>query len=299
LIKEPAMQPNLDIDLLKTFIAIAEHGSFTRAAEEVHKTQSAVSMQMKRLEDVIARPLFVRDGRQNRLTGDGDRLLEYAQRLVRLNDETVASFQAPEMAGLVRFGTPDDYADRFLPEILARFSRTHPMVQVDVDCMPSRALAEKTRAGEIDLSLLTCETDLPGIRNVRTEPLVWVSSTCYCVHDIDPLPVALSTLGCAWRQLALDALDRAGRRYRIAYASSNSNAVNAAVLAGLAVGAIPELLIRPGMRRLGEAEGLPPLGEFGIGLMRTPGRASTVVDALERHIADSLADYSSPLLAAV
>src|SRR5580765_4524993 len=107
------MIANLDVDLLKTFLAIADTGSFTRAAEEVHKTQSAVSMQMKRLEEVLSRPLFGRDGRAIRFTPDGERLIEYARRMVTLNDEAVSAFTQPELSGTVRFGTPDDYADRF------------------------------------------------------------------------------------------------------------------------------------------------------------------------------------------
>ena len=122
-IDELTMIPNLDLDLMKTFLAIADTGSFTRAAEEVHKTQSAVSMQMKRLEEVLGRPLFARDGRASRFTPDGERLIEFARRLVSVNDEAVSAFTRPELTGTVRLGTPDDYADRFLPEILARFSR--------------------------------------------------------------------------------------------------------------------------------------------------------------------------------
>jgi DNA-binding transcriptional LysR family regulator len=155
-----AMIPNLDIDLLKTFLAISDAGSFTRAAEEVNKTQSAVSMQMKRLEELLGRPLFVRDGRASRFTPDGERLVEYARRLVSLNDEAVSTFKRPELTGTVRFGTPDDYADRFLPEILARFARTHPLVTVNVDCHETAALFERTRRGELDLSLVTFGCDI-------------------------------------------------------------------------------------------------------------------------------------------
>ena len=149
------MIPNLDVDLLKTFLAIADTGSFTRAAEEVNKTQSAVSMQMKRLEETLARPLFARDGRASRFTNDGEKLIEYARRLVALNDETVSAFTRPDLTRTVRFGTPDDYADRFLPEILARFSRTHPLVTVDVDCVMSIHLYDRVKNGEIDVALVT------------------------------------------------------------------------------------------------------------------------------------------------
>ena len=120
------MTPLIDIDQLRTFIAISETGSFTRAAEVVNKTQSAVSMQMKRLEERLERPIFVRDGRVSRLTDDGERLLDYARRIVKLNVETLAAFSDAELTGRVRLGVPDDYADRYLPEIMARFSASTP-----------------------------------------------------------------------------------------------------------------------------------------------------------------------------
>ena len=124
----------IDIDQLRTFIAIAETGSFTKAAEFVHKTQSAVSMQMKRLEERLDRPIFARDGRASKLTEDGERLLDYARRIVKLNVEALATFSKTELSGRVRLGVPDDYADRYLPEIMARFSRAYPGVELTVSC---------------------------------------------------------------------------------------------------------------------------------------------------------------------
>jgi DNA-binding transcriptional LysR family regulator len=291
-----AMIPNLDVDLLKTFLAIADTGSFTRAAEEVHKTQSAVSMQMKRLEEVLGRPLFGRDGRAIRFTPDGERLIEYARRMVTLNDEAVSAFTQPEVSGTVRFGTPDDYADRFLPEILARFSRTHPQVTVDVECISSTSLFERTRRGEMDLALVTFFGDIRTDEPVRREPLVWVTSARHSVHLLDILPVA--SPDCEWRKAALGALDRQKRKYRIAYASSNSNAISAVVMTGLAVGAVPELSVRPGMRVLSEKDGFPAIGTFEIGLVRKPGRPSSAVDALARHVTESLSNLQRPMIAA-
>lgn len=292
------MIPNLDLDLLKTFLAIADTGNFTRAAEEVNKTQSAVSMQMKRLEELLGRALFTRDGRVSRFTPDGERLIAYARRLVALNDETVSAFTRPELTGTVRFGTPDDYADRFLPEIMARFARTHPLVTVDVDCMPTPSLFERTRRGEMDLALVTMGTNITTDHPVRREPLVWVTSVRHNTHLLDVLPLALSHAGCQWRGMVEKALEKSGRAYRIAYASPNSNAVTAAVLSGLAVGAVPDLCVRPGMRVLTEKEGFPALGSFDIGLARKPGRASSAADALARHVAESLGSLNPGLVAA-
>jgi DNA-binding transcriptional LysR family regulator len=281
------MLPNLDVDLLKTFAVLAETGNFTRTAEEVGRTQSAVSMQVKRLEDLVGKPLLTREGRSNTLTADGQMLLDYARRMIQLNDEAMTVFTSPEVSGHVRIGTPDDYADRILPDVLARFARTNCKVQVDVDCQPSRSLIEKVKTGDLDLALVTCETDIANVQVVRTERLLWVTSAKHSVHRADVLPVAFSQYGCAWRQMAIEALEGMGREYRVAYASANSSAISAAVQAGLAVAAIPEICMRPGMRILGEADGFPPLGLFDIGLIRS-SKANEAVSSLAAHIADAM-----------
>jgi DNA-binding transcriptional LysR family regulator len=292
------MIPNLDVDLLKTFLAIADYGSFTRAAEEVHKTQSAVSMQMKRLEEIVASPLFVKDGRMSRFTPDGERLVDYARRIVAMNDEAVSAFTRPELTGSIRFGTPDDYAERFLPEILARFARTHPLVTVDVDCLGSGELFGRVKRSEIDLALVTHGCDILTDEPVRREQLVWVTSMRHCAHLAEVLPLAVSHAGCEWRSKVLKSLEKQKRKYRVAYSTPNSNAVNAAVLQGLAVGAVPELCVRPGMRVLTEKDGFPALGSFDIGLVRKPGKANKAIEALARHVSESLANYQPQLVAA-
>src|SRR5215813_54593 len=158
-----AMTALIDIDQLRTFIAIAETGSFTRAAEVVHKTQSAMSMQMKRLEERLGRSMFARDGRASKLSEDGERLLAYARRIVKLNVEALAAFSDAELTGRVRLGVPDDYADRYLPEIMARFSRAYPSVELTVVCEPSIALIEQIDANEIDLAIVTdCYNSRPS-----------------------------------------------------------------------------------------------------------------------------------------
>ena len=281
------MLPNLDIDQLKTFLAIADVGNFTRAADEVNKTQSAVSMQMKRLEVVLGRPLFARDGRGSRFTHDGERLVQYARRIVALSDEAVAAFTKPDITGTVRFGTPDDYADIFLPEVLARFNRTHPLVTVDVECYSSAVLNDRLQRGELDLSILT----FCGQRNgelVRREELVWATSARHSLHLLEELPLAVSHTGCVWRKLVVEALESVGRKYRIAYSSPNSSTLNAAVLQGLAIAAMPEICLRPGMRILTEADGFPKLGVFDIGMIRKPGKLSSAVEALARHVQEGL-----------
>ncbi|WP_137390086.1 LysR substrate-binding domain-containing protein [Rhodoligotrophos defluvii] len=282
------MEATLDLDLLKTFIAIVETGSFAGAAEEVGRTQSAVSMQMKRLEDLVGRPLFVRDGRKNMVTRDGEQLLDYARRIIRLSAEALTAISQPELQGIVRLGTPDDYADCLLPEILARFSRTHPLVQVEVECQASGQLTQNTMSGRLDMSIITCQPNSFAGEVLRSEPLVWATSARHDVHHQKVVPLAVSTPNCSWRQMATDALSDWHRPYRIAYASSNSVAISAAVTSGLAVAAIPEFLVRPGMRVLTEADGFPRLGEFQIALVRAPGMQGGPQLALAEHVTESL-----------
>jgi DNA-binding transcriptional LysR family regulator len=287
----------LDIDQLRTFVAIADSGSFTRAAEIVHKTQSAVSMQMKRLEERVGRPIFERDGRQSKLTDEGERLLDYARRIVRLNAECIASFNDNELTGRVRLGLPDDYADRYLPEILARFARSNPRAEVTVVCEPSPNLIERVQHGDLDLAIIT-HLDRRGPSEIfRVEQLLWVTSARHAVHEKSPLPLALGRPTCDWRHSATDSLEAAGRAFRILYVSWHSTAVGAAVLAGLAVSVLPESAIRSGMRILGPSDGFPALPSCKIGLIRNRREPNPLADALGFHITQSLDNLGAGRLA--
>jgi DNA-binding transcriptional LysR family regulator len=282
----------LDIDQLRTFIAIAETGSFTKAAEVVNKTQSAVSMQMKRLEERIERPIFIRDGRASKLTEDGTRLLDYARRLVKLNVETVAAFSDEALSGRVRLGVPDDYADRYLPEIMARFSRAYPSVELTVICEPSFDLLERIDANEIDLAIVTnCESKRAA-ETFRRERLLWVTSNRHSTHLEEPLPLALGRPTCSWRRIAVERLESVGRPHRVLYSSSNAGAVAAAVLAGLAVSVLAESGLRPGMRVLTANEGFPELPSCRVGLVRSAHESSALADALAGYIVSSLDNLS-------
>ncbi len=290
----------LDSDQLRTFVAIVDAGSFTKAADVVHKTQSAVSMQIKRLEERIGRSLFERDGRHARLTEDGERVLDYARRIVRLNLECVNSFTDADLKGRVRLGVPDDYADRYLPEILARFSRSNPQAEVTVVCEPTPNLVDRLQSGDLDLAIVTHVERRGPAEIVRVEQLLWVTSARHCVHEETIVPLALGRPTCVWRQSATKALERNGRAFRVLYASWNSTAVGAAVMAGLAVSVLPESAVRPGMRILGQSDGFPPLPTCRIGLMRAVGDVSPLVDALADHIVQSLDNLASlrPAMAA-
>jgi DNA-binding transcriptional LysR family regulator len=288
----------LDIDQLRTFIAIAETGSFTKAADVVHKTQSAVSMQMKRLEERIERPIFARDGRASKLTEDGSRLLDYARRLVKLNIETVAAFSDAALSGRVRLGVPDDYADRYLPEIMARFSRAYPSVELTVICEPTEDLLERIDLNEVDLAIVTHCESVRASETFRRERLLWVTSNRHAIHMEEKLPLALGRPSCNWRRTAIERMESLGRPYRVLYSSSSAGAVAAAVLAGLAVSVLPESGLRPGMRVLTAAEGFPELPNCHIGLVRNARESSALADALAEHIISSLDNLSEAVQAA-
>lgn len=288
------MPASLDIDQLQTFIAIVDSGSFTRAADKVFKTQSAVSMQMRRLEERIGKGLFVKDGRTNRLTEEGERLLGYARRMIKLNNETMSAFDDNKLEGSIRIGTPDDYADRYMPGIIARFAKTHPGVELYIECEPSVELSARLQRGELDVALVTHDPNERSSEVVRTEPLYWVTSMNHTVHEEATVPLAVGRTCCRWRNLACSALDTAGRDYQILFTSWSATVVASAVLSGLAVSLLPECAVRPGMKILSQADGFPALMPAQIGLMRRPGAPQALVNALCGHIAASL-DNITPI----
>ena len=282
----------IDVDQLRTFIAIAETGSFTKAAEVVNKTQSAVSMQMKRLEERLLRSIFARDGRASKLTEDGQRLLDYARRIVKLNMETIAAFSDAELSGRVRLGVPDDYADRYLHEIMARVCRASPRVERRVVGLRSVGVLECIDANEIDLAIITnCESKRAS-ETFRRERLLWVTSNRHPTHMEEKVPLALGRPTCSWRRTAIEKLESIGRNYRLLFSSPNAGAVAAAVLAGLAISVLPESGLRPGMRVLTSKEGYPELPSCRIGLVRNAHESSALADALAEHIISSLDNLS-------
>ncbi|MEX6504892.1 LysR substrate-binding domain-containing protein [Jiella sp. M17.18] len=281
----PAL-PNLDIDLARTFVAICETGNFSRAAERVFRTPSAVSLQVKKLEEIAGRELFRRETRSVELTGDGEHLLGYARKLLRLNDEAMAFFRKPEIEGKVAFGAPYDAGIFAIPAILKRFAATHPHVQVDVRLDSSRELRRRCAGGEIDVALLATD-DHPGFlaEEVHSEALVWIGLKNGAAALRDPLPLALADQGCTWRGAALAALDAAGIGYRVAYSSENCQAQIAAVEADLAIAPLPVSVVSRTLARLDGRHGLPSLGSYRVYMMRREA-AGPVADALAAHVSE-------------
>lgn len=277
-----ASYPSIDAELLRSFVAIADHGGFTRAAEVVNRTQSAISMQMKRLEEeVLQRSLFERDGRQVRLTPEGQVLLGYARRILKLHGEVLTTLREPHMVGSVRIGTPDDYVMRFLPGILSRFAQSYPLVQVEVHCEPSYLLLQRR---DLDLSIVTREPGTEIGQLLRRERFVWAEAPGFNTHEQRPMPLAMFNTDCFCRAWACNALDSLDMAYRVAYTSPSLSALLAVVGAGLAVSAQLQSVVPPELRLLGPAEGMPELPLASIMLLRSERNRSQASETLAEHI---------------
>ena len=282
----------LDPDLLRTFVLIAEEGSFTRAAHLVGRTQSAVSMQVQRLEAALGQTLIERGrGGAVRPTPQGQHLLGEARELLALHDRIWRSFRTPTVQGTVRLGTPDDYALRYLPNILTRFATAHPAVDVEVVCLSSSDLVPRLDAGDLDLTLLSeGEAPLrwPAVPLLRGE-LAWITSEAHAAHRRDPLPLAIGDTSCAWSGAAVQALRTAGLRHRIAYRSATQTGTLAPVMAGLAVTVGAASWLPSGLRAMTPSEGLPRLPDYGILLLKGRPPHQPVTDALADHIVQAFA----------
>lgn len=278
----------LDLDQLRTFAIIADCGSFTEAARRVYKTQSAVSMQIKRLEERLGESLLVRDGRSISLTRAGDALYHHARRMLEINAEIEDLFSSDVLSGTVRIGIPDDYAVKVLPILLGSFQQTHPQILVDVKCDSSEDLIEGIQMGDYDLIVFTQGISHVTGELVRSEPLCWVVGPGSEAHLQTPLPIACGHKHCCWRINAEAALRDANVNYRVAYTSSNAPAITSAVTAGLAVGVMAESSMAPGMRKLGPDDGLPPLPPIEIAICRAANAYGGIYSALVAHIKSEL-----------
>lgn len=291
------MRP-LDHDLLRTFVAAVEAGNLTRAAERLRLSQPTISLQLKRLEDSLGVVLVERSPRRFALTAEGETLLAYGRQILSLSDEAIGRLTSPLVEGVVRLGTPEDFATAHLPNVLAAFVRAHPKVALEVTTDLTLHLIDRFRAGEFDLVLVKREPMGPsdGVR-VWKEPLVW---TC-AAPQVDvfaniesTLPLVVSPHPCVYRKRAMQALDDGGRRWRVAYTSTSLAGSQAAVKAGLGVTVLPAGMVPPGFKVLDERHGLPHLPETEIALMQaasSPGAAKKLAE----HMVRALEDESPPI----
>lgn len=281
---------NIPTDLLRTFTKAVDLGSFTRAAQEVGRTQSAISLQMQRLEEVVDVHLFQRDSRKLQLTSEGKMLDQYARRILALNDEALAILRQPNVAGRIRLGAPHEYTASLLPDFLGKFAQSHPNVMLEVTSDLSKNLLKRHANGEFDLVIALDEEDAHGEgRLIFTEPLVWIAGEDHERHLQQPLPLVLAPPPCIYRNRMLRTLNGLSRSCRIAYLSSSYSGIIAAVKAGLGVTAMSGSAIPAGVRRIGEREGFPSLGELQLRLHFGDTKHSDAIKALETHILGSFA----------
>jgi len=283
------MNQELDSELLRTFIAIVDTGTFTKAADVVNRTQSAVSMQMKRLEDVTGSSIFTRDGRNVRLTRHGETLQRFARKILKMQSEALSALRQTDFSGQITLGIPDDYVDTFLPDFLHSFNHEYPLVELNVVCQESSVLRDLLEKNKLDLAIMARfpESGLSGEITLRHETAIWVTSKNNIAHEYNPLPLAMFGEHCAFRQWAIEALDKINREYRIAYSSQSLTGILAYVRAGIGVTVLAESSVTSEFRRLTPEDGFPQLPEITLVVSRAPANTSILLDQVERYIIKS------------
>lgn len=276
---------NIDNDLLRTFVAIAEHHSMLAAATEVRRSQAAVTQQMQRLAEQLGRPLFERSGRGVQLTPDGQKLLVYARRMLSLHDEMVSALSGLSPTGQIRLGAPHDVTESILPVLLTQLAQRYPHLQIAIHTGRSPDLLKDLRKGELDLAIAIAidETDLRSVV-LRTSPIVWLAASTFRHEPREPLPLIVAEDWTYFRRVAIQALDRAEIPWRIHYTAPNVVGIRAAVRAGLGVMARSIEMLGPDLRVLGNAERLPQLPDVSFRLYLGPRS----VNPLARQIFDSI-----------
>lgn len=279
---------DLKLEWLRCFVAVVDAGSLVGAAEDVHRSQSAVSMQLKKLEAAIGRRLIDRGPHRLALTAAGQSLLGYARRMLELHAEVHAVLHARELTGRVRVGVPDDYAARYFTPVLRRFAPRHSGVEIQLDCEQSTSLIPRVARGELDLALVSRDHARRGTLLFH-EPMVWVGSPQFELWRRDPLPIAVYEDGSLARRSAIDALAQQGRRFRVVYNSASLAGQIAAVESGLAIAALTQCSAAPQLEVLEGRHGLGPLTPMQVAVYRSrESRGVRAVDALHDLLVKTL-----------
>lgn len=271
--------PQLDSDLLRTFLVVAKAGSVSGGATRLLRTQSAVSLQVQKLEDTIGQRLFERHGRGVSLTPAGEKLLPVARQVVELLDQTAIAMRGMQVEGEIQLGIPEEYGDTFLPSILATFVEEQPNARLFLRCGSSTDFPSMLAAGDLDLALHSPEHVSTNDILVHREAAVWAGSSFHDVETRRPLPVALFDKRCWWRERCLDLLQKSGLDYQIVCTSESVAGVRAAIAAGIAVGVLPKSSLTNQLRPLQDMT-LPHLGETSLVLTRSAGAPIRLTDAL-------------------
>ena len=280
---------NLDIDVLRTLAVATDLGGFAKAAERLGRSQSAVSLQMRRLEERVGRPLFRKQGRHLALTESGDVILGYARRILELNDEALAAARGIAVEGTVRFGVPQDFGDQWLPRVLARFTRAHPAVLIEARVDRANRLAEQIAGGGLDLALVWGGMAQPNTVPVGKVPMAWIGRKDYVRVKDAPVPLALFDPPCVFRQPGVEALKRARLDWRLAFTSPSLAGLWAAAEAGLGLTVRSTLGMPPALTALGPAAGLPKLPDIELTLATAEREPSAAVRRLRDILLEEMA----------
>jgi len=283
---------DLEIDVLRAFVTVADTGGFTNAARRLNRTQSAISMRVRRLEEFLGKQMLHRNGAGVTLTPDGEVLLRHARRMLELNETAVSELIRPEIEGLVRLAVVDGYGTYFLPTLLAEFAKTHPRVQLEIDCCMSGDIETALSEGKLDLGMIVQETEDPRNETLWSESIVWVASDKLATLDHEILPMVVFQHGCVLRAQALKMMDECGQPWRITYCSTSLASVQAAVIAGLGIGVIGASTVLDGMQVLGPDMPFCPLQPSEIVLRRACSDLSTAARHLADHIVQTLGTNS-------
>ncbi|MGB3899143.1 MAG: LysR family transcriptional regulator [Mesorhizobium sp.] len=281
------MRTPLDSDLLRTFVAVTETGNFTRAGSKAGRTQSAVSMQIKKLEEIVGGTLFERGSRGVVLTKRGADLIENARRIVTMLDETAAAMRAPPLDGPVRIGIPEEYGHAILSRALSAFSRRHAQVEVTVRYAHSPAQMQALADGELDLAVVFEWQDFGGGEVLMQDPTVWVTSMLHPVHEERPVPIALYSRDGWCRDFAMRSLEQRGLNHRIAYMSDTTGGLKLAVTSGLAIAPISRSNIPAGCRELTAADGFGDIDSSNVVLRRNPLATGEAIDGMAEAIREA------------
>jgi len=282
---------NLPTDLLRTFITVADLGGYTKAGELLGRTQPAISLQMRRLEDMIGAKLLLQDGRKLSLSDEGARLAVYARQILCMNDEAVARFQETELGGTIRVGLPTDYAVAFLQGLLIDYAKKHPDVTLEIICDLSEPLLIGLAADEYDIVIaMTSDHVSQHLSRAWVERPLWVVGEYLDVHEDAIVPIVAHPDGCEYRNRMIESLSSINRQWRIVYCSPGISGLQNAVLAGMGVSAMTQRTLLPGMQVLTPEDGFPPLADIRVGLYYKHPRMTDAGLALVNHLVLSMDD---------
>jgi DNA-binding transcriptional LysR family regulator len=264
--KRTVVTTNLDIDFLRTLVSAEDLGGMNRAAERVGRSQSAVSQQMRKLEEKVGQHLFRKQGRGLTLTEPGELLLKYARRILALNDEAIDALHGSGLEGVVRFGLPSDFAEAWLPMALGQFRRSHPLIRVEASVDRNAVLLERLEQGRLDLAMFFSGGQHPGAERLATLPMVWIGGAERAWDPSEPVPLVVFEAPCIFRTSGIAALDAAGIPWRIAFTSPSLAGLWAAAEAGLGISPRTTAHLPNWLKVLGKSARLPKLPSIDLAL---------------------------------